>query len=305
MPSYAPIPNLYPHTTMFINYFKSPRIALLLFTLAAVGVASTAHGQGFFSNSYTVQGKTLDLGYAGRTYQWAIFGLNGDVSVSDTTVGNIDVVGNIGVAGTGNFTLSGAKVQGDVWLRSGGAYNVAAKDKGSITGTKYQGATYDAVLNHAVTDANTLSTNASSLTATNTSYTTINTTNTSFTIAGTGYVVLKLTDFMMSGGTLTLQGTAATVFIIDVNRYWSLSNAAKVITSGGLLASNVLFNVEGGSTSNAVLSGASELNAILLAKTRTVSLTGGAIVNGEIIAKSVLLSGASKVRHPPKVSAGP
>jgi hypothetical protein len=272
--------------------------------IASIAVP-TANGD-FFSNSYVIQGKTIDMGYAGRTYEWGILGLNGDVSITDTTVGNIDEIGNIGVAGSGNFSLSGAKVQGDVWLRSGGSYNVS--NKGSITGTKKQGATYDAVLNHAVTDATTLSTNASSLTRTNTAYTTINTTNTSFTIAGTGNVVLKLTDFMMTGGTLTLQGTATTRFIIDVNRYWSLSSGAKVILSGGLLASNVLFNVENGSTSNVVLSGASELNGILLAATssvttsRTISLTGASIVNGEVIGKSVLLSGASKVKKPPKVS---
>jgi hypothetical protein len=287
--------------------FPSPqRFTFLLIAVAASLLVPAANGQGFFSNSYTVQGQTLDLGYAGRNYQWAIFALNGDATISDATVGNVDVEGNVGVAGTGNFNLSGANVQGDVWLRSGGSYNVSGK--GSVTGKKYQGASYDSVLNTAVQHANTLSTNASLLTATNTAYTTINTTNTSFTIAGTGSVVLKLTDFMMTGGTLTLQGDATTKFIIDVNRYFSLSSAAKVIPSGGLLASNILFNVEKGSTSNVVLSGGSQLNGILLASTgststsRTISLTGASIVNGEVVGRSVVLSGGSKVKHPPKAS---
>ena len=281
----------------------TPRsIAAIVVGLATLLLSTAAHAQGFFSNSYTVQGRNLDLGYAGRTYQWAVFGLNGDVSSSDTVAGTIDVVGNIGVAGTGNLYLSGSVVQGDVWLRSGGTANLS--NKGAIKGKLLQGSSYDSVLNHAVQDANTLAANCSLLTPTNTAYSTINTTNQNFTIADTtgGAVVLKLTDFMLSGGTFTLQGTATTKFIINVNRYFSLSSGAKVVTSGGLLASNVLFNIENGSTSNAVLSGGSVMNAILLAANRTVSLTGASLVNGEVIGKSVLLSGSSKIKKPPVIS---
>jgi hypothetical protein len=106
---------------------------------------------------------------------------------------------------------------------------------------------------------------------------------------------------VLSGGsTLTLQGTAATTFIINVANSFSLSSS-KVVLSGGLLASNVLFNVRGNG-SDVSLSGGSSISGTILATNRNASLSGQSSLTGSLIANKVALSGGSVVKRPPTVS---
>lgn len=264
---------------------------------------------GFFDNTLTIGSTTIDLGAAGRTHHYAIFGVNGDVSASDTVGGTIDVIGDVGVA-NGNFTLSGSVLKGNLYIKSG--KTVSLGNSGSIMGTKYQSAAlYDAMLAQGAADALTLSTNINSLSVQNNgSYangSSIVATNSHFSITGGANqtVVLKLTDFVLTGGELDLIGTATTKFIINVSRNFSLSAGAKVVNAGALLASNVIFNYRPASgTSIASLGGGSKFNGILVAANNAVQLTGASIVYGQVIGKSVLLSGGSKVlpTNPPVVS---
>jgi autotransporter-associated beta strand protein len=128
--------------------------------------------------------------------------------------------------------------------------------------------------------------------------------NQNLTVSGApgATVVLSLNNFIMSGSsTFTLQGTATTSFIINVNRQFSLSRSAKIILSGGVQWNNVVFNVRG-KGSVVTLSGRSRLTGILNASQRTVGLTDYAIVYGQVNAKKLLLLESSQIIQPPVVS---
>jgi choice-of-anchor A domain-containing protein len=74
-----------------------------------------------------------------------------------------------------------------------------------------------------------------------------------------------------------------------------MSLGSLVTFDGQLNPKNVIFNV----ADTATLSGASEFNGILLASNSTaLSLTGGSSVFGEVIAKSITMSGGSKIKKP-------
>ena len=240
----------------------------------------------------------VDLGAAGRTKQWAVFtlgdGVSQNVNMSDRAV----VVGDVGAAGTGNVTLSGqAKLKGRLYYHTGGTLTQSGS-AGTADG-KFQDAATDTLLNQAAMDAQNASDQAFGL-AVSPQYASLTSVNISggknMTITGSGCVVLKLTDFAMSGGTFTLQGTAGTSFIINVSRQFSLSGPSKIVLGTGILSQDVLFNIRG--TGTVSLSGNAKLDGILLATNRSVSILGNATVRGEVIANSVNISGNGSVVTP-------
>jgi choice-of-anchor A domain-containing protein len=132
----------------------------------------------------------------------------------------------------------------------------------------------------------------------------LNNTAGSVTATSAGTKVLNLTDLILSGtgAILTLNGNGvagAVNYVINVNRYLTLGTAAQIQLGGALTPQNVLFNVKSNATQyDVTLSGGALLNGILLAPTRTVKLSGASVVNGEVIAKGVSLSGRSQVINP-------
>ena len=123
---------------------------------------------------------------------------------------------------------------------------------------------------------------------------TINT-GSDMTITGTGHVVLRLRDFILTGGTFTLVGTSpGTTFVFNISRAFSLSGSARIVLSG-ITASNVIFNVRGGSNA-AAISGSAAFQGILLANYRNVKISGGT-VNGEIVGNRVVISGGATLFH--------
>jgi hypothetical protein len=99
---------------------------------------------------------------------------------------------------------------------------------------------------------------------------------------------------------VTLFGSSSTKFIIDVADDFALSNGSLVTFDGSLDPRNVIFKV-GDATA---MSGASAFNGILLANNSSVAFSGGSSVFGEVIGKSITLSGGSKIKppKPPKPS---
>jgi hypothetical protein len=288
------------------------KVCLALACLVVSAFASVARADGFFDNTYTFgsgsdaaanAGKTINLGGAGRTHHYALFSTNGDISSTDT-LNQIDVTGDVGA--NGNFSLSGSILDGDLYIKTG--KTVSLGSKGTIKGTKHQNGTTDTMLNQGAADALALSNTIDSLVVQNNGAyadgSSINMTNTKFSITGGAgdTVVLKLQDFILTGGELDLFGSATTKFIINVRGNFSLSGGAKIVNAGALLASNVIFNYRG--TGTASLGGGSKFNGILLAQNNTIQMTGGSVVNGQLIGKSLLLSGGSKVgpTQPPVVS---
>ncbi len=112
-------------------------------------------------------------------------------------------------------------------------------------------------------------------------------------------VVLNLQSFVLSDhAILTLEGTATTTFIINVQRRFSLSENAKVTLAGGLQWNHVFFNVIGRGPVVS-LRGHSILEGILTAQNRTVRLRGDVEVIGEVFAKKLRVEGNAKIIQPP------
>jgi choice-of-anchor A domain-containing protein len=218
----------------------------------------------------------------------------GDAGFTDNTItGPSFVTGNIGIGGQGTFTMSDGDVFGNVVLHKGAKFQTSgpAKVHGSV-------ATNDSQLHNALADAQSLSDAAWAETPTMAlSNVNITNVNQSMTITGgpNQKVVLRLTDFVMSAGTFTLQGTATTSFIINVARNFSLNNA-KIVLSGGVPPQNVLFNIRG-TGGQVSLNQGTQLPGILLALNRKVDLSGGH-VTGKVIADQVVITSGGSVVTP-------
>jgi hypothetical protein len=284
-------------------------LKLLTAGVAALVMASSAMAQTFFDDSITLQGKLIDLGYAGRVYKWSALTTNGRLSASTsatTSPAKIDIEGNVGIWGGSDITLNNSSILGDVYLRKGGSkiLSGAAQILGNFFQDKGSSFFYDNILSHAAADAASLRSNIASLTGTSNftssfslSSGSVDASNACLTITATDNnpVVLKLTDFSLTNAHLTLIGSANTRFLIDVSDDFSMSLGSLVTFDGQLNPKNVIFNV----ADTATLSGASEFNGILLASNSTaLSLTGGSSVFGEVIAKSITMSGGSKIKKP-------
>jgi len=308
---------------------RAMRSALLAaLTLLSVGASQAAN---FFFDPITASGTgggTVDFGTVrgGPPHCWAIFSLSGGVTVTDAVLGaptDYDVVGNIGIANGGTLLIDRARIGGTTYLRNGAVANIlggATTTGGILTNQNLP------VLNAAAGAAFSAASAASSL-ASNTAGGTLSIsgppipggvlTNGSFldtatigltNVTGGGTItglagqtyVMNLTNLILAGNlaTLTLSGTATTNYIINVSRFMSLSGGAKIQLSGGLTEANVLYNVRNSAGFDVTMSGGSEVSGIILATNRNVKLTGDSKVFGQVVARSVSLSGSSNVINP-------
>jgi len=231
----------------------------------------------------------------GDLERWAAFSLGAGNNFSRALNAAL-IDGDLGLAGNGNFLMGNkAIVNGDVYYRSNGA--VLTLNHSVITGSIFNN--QDPILDNGVNEALAASAHAASLMP--------NRSNTSISLSGhddvtiTGApgetVVLSLKNFVLQGNSsLTLQGTATTTFVINVNKKFSLKGHSH-IDLAGLQWDQVLFNVVG-DKGCVHLGGNSILNGILMANGRTVKLDGDATVSGEIIANRLNFRGSSRVLHP-------
>lgn len=232
----------------------------------------------------------------GDLLRWGVFSLGGGVSGdSDEMTGTTDIYGDVGVAGNGNITMTGnSTIHGDLYYRTNGTLKM--KGAARITGTKHHDAGSDAQLDNGVTEAINTSNHAFALPVTRPQYTSI-TSSTMITGAPGETVVLKLTNFTLNHGTLTLRGSANTTFVINVTNQFSLGSHSQIVLSGGVQWDDVLFNVRGSGTVS--LDSQSTLRGVLMANNRTVNMDGQASVQGEVIANKISMKGGSQVVHPP------
>lgn len=242
----------------------------------------------------------------GDLLRWGAFSLGGGDDYSGAT----DIFGDVGVAGSGNISMSGnATIHGDLYYRSNGTLEKSGKAK--ITGATFHSVANDmADLDPGVTEAN--NTDSAAFSHLDSGNYTVNgspgpltnvTGKQNITLAATAPgtdVYLKLSNFVRTGGTFTLQGTATNNFIINVSSQFSLSGGAKIVLSGGVTWDNVLFNVHG-TGSDVTLSGGSSMAGILLATKRTVNIKGQSRVGqkdgpfGEVIAKKIIMTNSQIV----------
>ena len=127
------------------------------------------------------------------------------------------------------------------------------------------------------------------------SITNVNITNASqsMTITGNDHekVVLNLSNFVMSAGSFTLQGTMYTAFIINVAGNFSINNSH--IYLSGVPPANVLFNLPG-SGGQVSLNQGTTMSGILLATDRRVDLSGGKVY-GRVIADQFNITSGGQV----------
>ena len=192
-----------------------------------------------------------------------------------------------------------AIVNGDVYDRSNGA--VLTLNHAVITGSIFPN--QDAILDNGVNEALAASDHAASLipNRSNTSISLKKHDDVTITGAPGETVVLSLKNFVLQGNSsFTLQGTATTTFVINVNKKFSLKGNSH-IDLAGLQWNQVLFNVVG-DKGRVHLGGNSIFNGIPMANDRTVELKRDATASGEIIANRFNFRGSSQVLHPAVVS---
>ena len=235
----------------------------------------------------------------------AQIGTGGSTLQSVMTDGTL-IVGNVGIGGQGTLSMAGSStIIGDLYMNDTGT--VTFYTSAQVIGTKRglnppgNGISQQSLLNSVLADSLNLSNAANALADTNNYIVAMGTFNgmtvnssSSITLVGpaSGTVVLHLQDFVMTGGTFTLQGTSMTTFVINVSRNFSLTNS-QVVLSGGLLASHVLFNVRNSGSVMKMNQGTS-LQGILLGYKRTAFLNGGKVY-GKLIANQLQLENGAQI----------
>src|SRR5579862_6548889 len=112
---------------------------LIYAVVCALTLSGIANAGDFFDSTLSLQGKTLDLGEAGRTEDYSVFVTNGSFSASASFVD-----GNLGVNG-GPITLNNNSiVSGTATLSTGSSFNVSGGS--SITGARQQSSSFNTKL---------------------------------------------------------------------------------------------------------------------------------------------------------------
>jgi hypothetical protein len=124
--------------------------------------------------------------------------------------------------------------------------------------------------------------------------------NQNVTIQGTDVVTLNLWNFRLNGSTLTLDGTAATQFVINVQHRFRITNESNIVLSGGVQPLNVVFNVLG--HGNVLIDDQSTLSGSIVAQNRAVGVCDGSTVIGNVTAVHVNLTNGSTIQPPQVVS---
>src|SRR5205823_3910519 len=155
-----------------------------------------------------------------------------------------------------------SRLQNDLYYRSNGTFTLHGN--ASVAGTVFNN--HDAELDDSVSEALAASDIAFALSPTLPDTNITLSGNQNRIIAGGpgDTVVLTLKNFTLkNNATLTLEGTTATTFVINVTKKFSLADASQIILSGGLRWDDVVFNVRG--QGKITLSGGAQFSGILLA----------------------------------------
>jgi hypothetical protein len=268
----------------------------------------------------------LDLGYAGRigymggtTPEWAIYVYGAGTSGSRFNALDISappgatpftVDGNIAVAGAySTMTISGqTTISGDIYRRTTATFS---RSGNASNPPQHFSTAIDSQLAGGITSLQNVSNTAAGLMKTAGSPTSINLQgHQNLTISNnpSGKYVMNLSDFVLGGGsTLTINGAAGSAFVLNITGKFDIGGGSKVLLSGGLTVSDVLFNVRG-SNSTFSIGGDSEFNGTLLAYNssgaqRTLNISGhNTQINGELLANKISLQSGAHVKKPKEKS---
>jgi choice-of-anchor A domain-containing protein len=238
----------------------------------------------------------VNLGAAGPG-NFTVLSLANKISTS----GQSSIGGHAGVVGKGSLNMSeSSSIEGRLFLSTKGKFNNSSSV--GVLGNVVRDATTDMLLNQAVKDALAASAAAKSLPPTMT--VPGGAIKTTMTITGGPFInVLKIKDLDLDAGEIvTLSAPAGGSFVFNVSGKWSLSGGSRILLTGGLTPTDVLYNVMKGAD-KVDLSGGSEISGILLAPDRDVELKSG-VVTGEIIGgeKNITIKETGQVVAPPPLS---
>jgi hypothetical protein len=180
---------------------------------------------------------------------------------------------------------------------------LSAFENNEFTGAFYREANFDVFRDHDIFYPISASgfTSSTGWPATHDSLPTLRLKNHDLIITCSGQTTLSFWNFIIKGGTLTLQGAVGTNFTINVRNDFRLSDSAKIVLSGGLQPSDVSFNIIGQGWP-VVIRQQSSLSGSIQAFQRTALIIGNSDVIGNVTASKVELSGGGNITPPPVVS---
>jgi choice-of-anchor A domain-containing protein len=122
----------------------------------------------------------------------------------------------------------------------------------------------------------------------------LNISNNSLTLTATSTtpVVFNISSFSLSSGNLTLSGSANDEFVFNIYGGTMSLSQASVVLSGGLTASDVIFNYVGSGGTGPVMAKNSNLTGIILASQNTVTVTSSN-VTGAVVSNGLKATNAS------------
>jgi hypothetical protein len=221
------------------------------------------------------------LGAAG---DYAILGLHG----GDVVVRGSNIVGDIGVGPQDEGAFRNTVHTGTLFLDESATLN---RPRRGFVGYAPTGGIVIKDLNPAQLDADAASAAYDALPATQT----FGNVSTSLTINSTGGTnVIDIYSLSYVSKTLTLNGDANDVFIINVTGDFNLS-ASSVQLTGGLTADHVVFNFPTRGPEIDLVGASTVMNGTILAPQRSVEYWNGGMFNGAIIADTIKLHDGARL----------
>ena len=238
--------------------------------------------------------QTISLGQAG---QYSIF----EASEAGVTPGSLNVSsssidGSVALGTSTSFSASSVTIGGAVY----GDSNVSVASSGTNVAGGYLGTN----LEQAARDALNAWTTAAALAANNSFSNNSITGNTGPNASPVN--VVNLGPLILSGATLTINGTSSEQFVFNVSQYLILSDTS--IFLNGVSASNVLFNIIGDTGYVSISGGTFSGNILDLASGPFSSVTlSGSVMDGSIISDGTISVLNSSIELPwePDVTIAP
>jgi hypothetical protein len=184
-------------------------------------------------------------------------GGNNTLQITNVTIDGLN--GNIGVAGTGQATISGpSSISGNVYFAAANTGQFSSNNNSNSFngGVGPQGTSYQATFNHAPTQSAMNFLNNTSQTAAGFAGTSVAIANGTTLNASAGAVftlnlqmvhVFNATSFQNGGNqTLTINGSANDLVVINLGGLGNIQVHGDINLTGGIGADNVIFNVGGG-----------------------------------------------------------
>jgi len=230
-----------------ISYFHAGPITLAI--VAFVVVSSTAS-----ASPDSILGSASD---------YSVLGING--AITNLSSGPLRINGNVGEGDNSQLNFSGGgQIIGEVDYASSATLNTG--------GNTISGGTHQTNFSPIEQSVQNLVNYANSLSPTQT----FSSITSPMTLVGDGgqNVISITNDIHLSGGNLTLSGSASDVFIFQIKGTMELSGNTDIILTGGLTPNNVVWDFIG-SGSQFQTSGQSDTAGIFLAPQRVININGG------------------------------